>query len=45
MENYNEGNEKEIMLGDFNCTMDKMDKYGGSKHKDFTDAVPIMPLL
>ena len=31
MENYNEGNEKEIMLGNFNCTMDKMDKYGGNK--------------
>ena len=31
MENYNEGNEKEIILGDFNCTMDKMDKYGGNK--------------
>ena len=31
MENYNDGNEKEIILGDFNCTMDKMDKYGGNK--------------
>ena len=25
MGNKNEGNEKEIILGDFNCSMDKMD--------------------
>ena len=25
MENKNEGNEKKIKLGDFNCTMDRMD--------------------
>ena len=29
MENKNEGNENKIILGDFNCTMDKMDRYGG----------------
>ena len=29
MENKNEGNESKIILGDFNCTMDKMDRYGG----------------
>ena len=26
MENKNEGNENEIILGDFNCTMDKMER-------------------
>ena len=31
MENKNQGNENKIILGDFNCTMDKMDKYGGNK--------------
>ena len=45
MENYNERNEKEIILEDFNWTMDKMDKYGGNKTQRLTDAVPSMPLL
>ena len=31
MENKNEGNENKIILGDFNCTKDKMDRYGGNK--------------
>ena len=31
LENKNEGNENKIKLGDFNCTMDKMDQYGGNK--------------
>ena len=31
MENKNEGNENKIILGDFNCTMDKMDRYGGNR--------------
>ena len=31
MENKNEGNENKIILGDFNCTMNKMDRYGGNK--------------
>ena len=31
MENKNEGNEKKIIPGDFNCTRDKMDRYGGKK--------------
>ena len=26
MENKNEGNENKIILGDFNCTMDKMER-------------------
>ena len=42
MENKNEGNENKIILGDFNCTMDKMDKYGGNKTQRLIDAVPIM---
>ena len=31
MENNIEGNENKIILGDFNCTMEKMDMYGGNK--------------
>ena len=31
MENKNEGNENKIILGDFNCTIDKMDMHGGNK--------------
>ena len=27
----NEGNENKLILEDFNCTMDKMDRYGGNK--------------
>ena len=40
MENKNEGNENKIILGDFNCTMDKMERYGIRKH--FIDVVSIM---
>ena len=45
MENKNERNENKIILGDFNCPMDRIDRYGGKKYKDFIDAVPIMPSL
>ena len=31
MENKNEGNENKIIFGDFNCTMDTMDKDGENK--------------
>ena len=31
MENKNEGNKNKIILRGFNCTMDKIDKYGGNK--------------
>ena len=31
MENKNEGNENKIIFGDFNCTMDKMEKDGRNK--------------
>ena len=31
MENKNEGKENKIILRDFNCTMDKVDRYGGNK--------------
>ena len=33
MENKNEGNENKIILADFNCTVDKMYRYGGKKTK------------
>ena len=45
MENKNERNENKIILGDFNCPMDRIDRYGGKKYKDFIGAVPIMPSL
>ena len=31
MENKHKGNENKIILGDFNCTMDKMETDGGNK--------------
>ena len=31
MENKHEENESKIILGDFNCTMDKMDRYSENK--------------
>ena len=31
MENKDEGNESKIILGDFNCSIDKMGRYGGNK--------------
>ena len=31
MENKNEGNQNKIILGEFNCTMDKMERDGGNK--------------
>ena len=31
MENKNEGNEIKIILGDFNSTIDKMNRYSGNK--------------
>ena len=31
VENINKGNENKIILGDFHCTMDKMDRDGGNK--------------
>ena len=31
IENKNNRNENKIILGEFNCTMDKMDKDGGNK--------------
>ena len=35
MGNKNERNENKIILGDINCTMDKMDKDGGIKTQSF----------
>ena len=42
MQNKNEGNENKIMLGDLNCTMDKIDRDGESKTQTFC-AVPVTP--
>ena len=33
MKNKNEGNENKIILGDLNCTMDKIDRDGENKTK------------
>ena len=43
MENKTEGNKNKAVLGDFNCTVVKMDMDSGKKHKYFIDVVPIMP--
>ena len=44
MENKSEGNENKIILGDFNSTIDKMDRDGGNKtQKLYIDVVQIMP--
>ena len=40
MENKNEGNETKIILGDINCTMDKMERDGRNK---MLYVVSIMP--
>ena len=31
MENKHEGNENKVIFGDFNCTMDKMERDGRNK--------------
>ena len=41
MKNKNEGNENKIILGDFNCTMDKMENDGRNKTL-YIDVVSIM---
>ena len=33
MQNKNEGSESKVMLGDLNCTMDKIDRDGENKTK------------
>ena len=43
MQNKNKGSERKIMLGDLNCTMDKIDRDGEKKHKYFIGAAPITP--
>ena len=35
IENKNEGNKNKIIPGDFNCTMDKMDRNGENKTQEF----------
>ena len=45
MENKNEENKNKIILGDLNCTIDKMGRLVEIKQKDFTDAFPIMPSM
>ena len=45
MQNKNEGNENIIMFEDLNFTMDKIDRDGKMKHKDFMGAVPVMHCL
>ena len=42
MENKNEGNESKIILADFNCTVDKMDRYDGNKtRRQYIDVVQL----
>ena len=41
-ENKNEGNENKIILGDFNCNIDKMQRDGENK-TNFIDVILIIP--
>ena len=43
MKNKNKGNENKIILEDFNCTMDKINRMVKIKQKDFIGAAPVMP--
>ena len=43
MQNKNEENENKIILGDLNCTVDKIDRDGENKTQSFIGAVPVMP--
>ena len=42
MENKNMENENKIIIGDFDCAMDKKGTDGGNKIQKFIDVVPIM---
>ena len=42
IENKNEGNESKIILADFICTVDKMDRYDGNKtRRQYIDVVQL----
>ena len=43
MQNKNEGSENKIMLGDLNCTMDKIDRDGENKAQIIYKSAPITP--
>ena len=43
MKNKNKGNENKIILEDFNCAMDKINRMVKIKQKDFIGAAPVMP--
>ena len=45
MQNKNEGNENKIILGDLNCTMDKIDRDDENKTQRLYSAAPIMSCL
>ena len=43
MENKNKGHENKMILEDFNCTLEKMERDGDHKTLRLIDAVPIVP--
>ena len=43
MKNKNKGNENKIILEDFICTVDKINRMVKIKQKDFIGAAPVMP--
>ena len=42
MQNKNDGNKNKMILGDLNCPMDKTNRDGKIKNKDFIDSVSII---
>ena len=45
MQNKNEGNENKIILGDLNCTMDKIDRDGENKRQKYFSNYALLKLI
>ena len=45
MQNKNEGNENKIILGDLNCTMDKIDRDGENKWQRYFSNYALLKLI
>ena len=45
MQNKNEGNENKIILGDLNCTMDKIDRDGENKRQRYFSNNALLKLI
>ena len=45
MQNKNEGNENKIILGELNCTMDKIDRDGENKRQRYFSNNALLKLI